>query len=301
MAEQLAHDDWKGRTDGMPWMHRMLIRALKFIDLRFAYLGMAVFAVPLYILFRPQGFIAIYHYFRQRWGYGLWESLAYACLNHYRFGQVVIDRFAAYAGRKFEFELDNDELFQELSCRKEGFMVLSCHVGNYEMAGYTLVNRKKRFNALVFSGEAKDVMEYRNRILSKNNIRMIPVADDLSHIFLMNDALASGEILSVPGDRVFGSPRYVECELLGATARLPLGLYLLAIQRDVPTVALFVMKQSAYRYKVYVRPVGFDDREYASQQEKAANLAQHFAREMETILEEYPEQWFNFYEYWNYD
>jgi len=22
---------------------------------------------------------------------------------------------------------------------------------------------------------------------------------------------------------------------------------------------------------------------------------------METILEEYPEQWFNFYEYWNYD
>ncbi len=50
-----------------------------------------------------------------------------------------------------------------------------------------------------------------------------------------------------------------------------------------------------------MRPVGIDDREYASQQEKAANLAQHFACEMETILEEYPEQWFNFYEYWNYD
>lgn len=299
MAEILDHKAWRGSTAGMPWMHRTLIGSLRWMNLRFVYLGMAVFVIPYYMLFAHKGYISIYHYFRQRQGYGVWKSFRYVCLNHYRFGQVVLDRFAAYAGKQFQIEIDNNELFMALLQGDQGFMVLSCHVGNYELAGYTFKATEKRFNALLFSGEAREVMENRNKQFSKNNIRMIPVSEDMSHIFMMNDALASGEIVSIPGDRIFGSPRYVMCDFLGCKARFPLGPYMMAIQRDVPTVALFVMKESPYRYKVYVRRVQADDRQYATRQEKAANLAQHFATEIEQVLAQYPEHWFNFYEFWN--
>ena len=180
-------------------------------------------------------------------------------------------------------ERDGLPLFDALCSGQEGFIILSCHVGNYEMAGYTFTADKKRYNALVYSGEAETVMENRNRILSKHNIRIVPVKEDMSHIFVMNEALANGEIVSIPSDRIFGSSRYVECELLGGKVKLPLGPFAMAMQRQVPTIAIFVMKDSAYHYK---------------RQEKVASLAQQFTREVESVLKAYPEQWFNYFEYW---
>jgi predicted LPLAT superfamily acyltransferase len=128
---------------------------------------------------------------------------------------------------------------------------------------------------------------------------MIPALEDMSHIFLMNEALANGEIVSIPGDRIYGSPRFLECDFLGSKARFPLGPYAMALQRGVPTVTIFVMKESAYRYTAYIRRI--EATEGKTRQERAASLAQHFAHELETILRKYPEQWFNYYEFWNHD
>ena len=72
--EQLEHGEWHGNTDGMPWMHRMLKNSFKYLNLRFVYLGMAIFAVPFYMVFSHQGYISMYRYFRQRRGYGVCKS-----------------------------------------------------------------------------------------------------------------------------------------------------------------------------------------------------------------------------------
>lgn len=298
-GEKLGHEDWRGNTQGLTWMHRLLIQSFRFMNLRFVYLGMAIFVVPFYLLFAHKGYITMYHYFRQRHGYGVWKAFRYVCLNHYRFGQIILDRFANYAGQPFQIDLDGNDTFVELSHGQTGFMVMSCHVGNYELAGYAFEATEKRFNALVYSGEAKTVMENRNRMFGRNNIRMIPALEDMSHIFLMNEALANGEIVSIPGDRIYGSPRFLECDFLGSKARFPLGPYAMALQRGVPTVAIFVMKESPYRYTAYIRRI--EATEGKTRQERAASLAQHFAHELETILRKYPEQWFNYYEFWNHD
>jgi len=299
MAEQLEHEAWQGNTSGTTWMHQTLIRSFRIMNLRFVYLGMAVFVIPFYMLFAHKGYITMYHYFRRRRHYGVWKSFLYVYLNHYRFGQVILDRFAAYAGKEFEFELDGYPLFERLSEGEEGFVILSCHVGNYELAGYSITSMRKRYNALVFSGEAETVMENRNRMLSKRNIRLLMVKEDMSHLFTLNEALSNGEIASIPADRIFGSPRHIDCDFLGCKAHFPLGPYALALQRDLPTIAIFVMKASPYRYKVYIREVKADDKSYRNRQEKAANLAQHFVGELEQVLEMYPEQWFNYFEFWN--
>jgi len=296
-VEGLDHEEWRGNTAGKYWMHRMLIGSFKFMNLKFVYLGMAVFVVPFYMLLAHRGYISMYHYFRRR-GFGIWRSFRYVYLNHYRFGQIILDRFATYAGHKFEFDLDGYDVFDKLCHSPEGFIILSSHVGNYELAGYTFKATEKRYNALVFQGEARAVMENRGRLLSPNNIRMIPVSEDMSHIFIMNEALASGEIVSIPADRIFGSPRFITCDLLGSKAHFPLGPYAMALQRKVATIALFVMKESTKRYKVYIRQVKADDRRYSNRTENAQNLAQHFVNELETVLERYPEQWFNYYEFW---
>ena len=298
----MEHSQWEGKTVGTTWMHHTLIRSFRYLNLRFVYAGMAVFVVPFYMLFAHRGYISMYHFFRQRMGYGPLKAFRYVYLNHCKFGQIILDRFAVYAGKHFDFDIENYDLFLELSGKKEGFVILSCHVGNYEIAGYAFKAKEKRYNALVFSGEAATVMENRNRLLSENNIRMIPVKEDMSHLFLMNNALSDGEILSIPGDRIFGSPRSVMCELLGQQAKFPLGPYAFAVSHETTVLAIFVMKESTYRYHVYIRPLDTTVvQQKGSRQEKAAHLAQLFADEVGEIVRKYPTQWFNYYEFWNND
>jgi len=118
---------------------------------------------------------------------------------------------------------------------------------------------------------------------------------------VMNEALSEGEILSIPADRIFGSSKYVECSFMGCPARFPLGPFAMALQRGLPTLAIFVMKTAARRYKVYIREITATAPPSANRQSRATCLAQAFAREVESVLDEYPEQWFNYYDFWNHD
>jgi Predicted acyltransferase len=202
--------------------------------------------------------------------------------------------------KKFSFEFEGLDIFNDLVNKEEGFIQLSSHIGNYELAGYSLNSSKKRFNALVFEGEAVSVMKNRERVLSGNNVKMIPVKGDMSHVFLMNNALADGEILSMPGDRIFGSAKSVVCNFMGEYAKFPIGAYILAVQRGVPIVSIFVMKERVSSYKVFIKKVSFGENlnTNIASKEKIQLLANSFATNIEEILKLYPTQWFNYFEFW---
>ena len=108
-----AHEDWRGSTAGATWMHRSLMAALRVIGVVPVYVFMVIFVVPVYMVVNHKGYISIDHYLRRRQGFGVWKSFWKTYQNHYRFGQVVIDRFAFYAGKKFDFELIGNERFLE--------------------------------------------------------------------------------------------------------------------------------------------------------------------------------------------
>ena len=265
-------------------MHRWLIKLLKGIDIRIVYIFTYIFVIPP-CLFRD-GFKPIYHYFRQRWGYGPIKAFRMTYRNHYMFAQVVIDR-----------TIDGFEHFRRLADRPGAFVLLSSHVGNYEMAGYTLVSDRKRLNALVFSGEKQTVMEHRTEMFADKNIRMIPVSDDMSHLFLLDQAIQQGEIISMPADRIFGSQKSVTMKLLGAEVRLPLGPFSVATMRGLNVLTVNVMKTATNSYKIYVKPLDYDKQSPRRQQ--ISQLAQGYAAELERILTMYPTQWYNYFEYWN--
>ena len=216
--------------------------------------------------------------------------------NHVLFAQVVIDKFALYAGKRMHLDIVNYDLFQHLASQKAGFVILSAHIGNYEMAGYELVSDKKRFNALVYGQEKATVMEGRQGLFSGNNIRMIPIQSDMSHLFTMEKALAGGEIVSIPGDRVFGSPRTVTINLLGSPADIPVGPFSVAAMRGLDVVALNVMKTSTRGYTAYVTPLSYDKSQ--PRRVQVRQLADAYAAELERMLHMYPAQWFNYFEFW---
>ena len=290
-----AERAWQGKTDGTGWMHNGLVAVMRIVPLRLMYGFVAVFVVPFYFLF-SKGYKPMYHFFRNRLGYSPIKSFVWVYRNFCRFSQVILDRFYMYAGGKFDFEIENYHLYKDCAAAEPGFLILSAHVGSYEAAGYTLVATEKRYNALVFSGEAESVMRNREKMFEETNIRMIPVKEDMSHIFVMNSALADGESVSIPADRVVGEQKTVTCDFLGAPAKFPLGPFVLAAQREIVALSIHVMKETAKRYHIFIEQLSNQGNTI---REKAANLAQQYASSIESVLRKYPEQWFNYYEFWD--
>ncbi len=278
-------------------MIRSLVFLMKVIDRRIIYCFMAV-VVPFYMLFNHKGYLAIYRFFRERFGYGRFRSFLKVYANHFRFGQVIIDRYAAFAGKKFRFELDGNERFMELVNGETGFVQLSSHAGNYEMVGYGLTSVSKKINGLFYGGETQVMMEFRRKILSVHNVNLIEVNESMSHIFNMNAAIDRGEIVSMTGDRMFGSAKSIRCMFLGKEAQFPMGPFALAVQKEVPMLAVFSMRSHGV-YKVYVRDIRQD--ESLPLRARMADMAAKFASELERVVRMYPTQWFNYYDFWKTD
>lgn len=282
-------------------MQKSLVAALAWLPLPFVYCGMAIFVVPFYMLFNHQGYLSQYHFFRQRLRRSPLRAFFDVYLNHCRFGQIILDRFAFYGGRRFKLIVEGNERFMAMSHEPHGFMQLGAHVGNFELAGYMLTQDRKPINALVFSGETGTVMENRTRVFEHQNLRLILTGEGMDHIFELNRALADGEIVSMHGDRVFGSQKTVVARVLDAPAKLPLGPYLLAATREVPVFCTFVMKETTNTYHIFVRLLEINTEECTTVRQRAAALAQAFADNLSEIVRRYPHQWLNYYEFWQHE
>jgi predicted LPLAT superfamily acyltransferase len=108
----------------------------------------------------------------------------------------------------------------------------------------------------------------------------------------------------MPGDRIFGSQKSVTCNFLGAPAQFPLGPFALAVQRDVPVLTVFVMKESTWQYRIFIHrlePADLDTTTLAPgavRKAKMEALARNYAAQLETVVRRYPTQWYNYYDFW---
>lgn len=286
---------WAGTTYGNKWMHTKLVASLRYMDVRLLYLFAYLFIVPVCLVRNPSCGI-IYRYLRRRIGYSPLRAAWATYVNHCKFSEVVIDKFAMFAGKHFKVAVVGKDYFDTLERGEDGFMQLSSHIGNFEMAGFTLRTSRKQMNALVFGGEKATVMEGRTRLLSHGNIRMIPVCDDMSHLFAINNALANHEIVSMPADRVVGSPKTIAVSFLGKEARFPMGPFQTAAMRGLDVLAVNVMKTSRKGYTAYVAPLTYD--KTAPRKEQIRQLAESYVAELERRVKQYPTQWYNFFEFW---
>lgn len=290
--------EWAGTTYGNGWMHKWLIRMLRLIDVRVLYGFVSIFVIPVCLAINPSRRI-IYQYLRKRHNYGIIKSVWLTYVNHCLFGQVVVDKFAMYAGKKFDVEVDGYDYYLRLADNSDGFVQLSAHIGNYEIAGYTLKSEKKKFNALVFFGEKESVMRNRKKLFSTTNVNMIAIRPDMGHLFEINAALANGEIVSMPSDRVFVSDKHIYTDFLGGKAKIPYGPFSIATMRELDVIAVNVLKIGAKKYKIIVTPLCYNKQ--ANRKEQILQLSSAYVKELERVVNLYPTQWYNYFKFWEDD
>jgi len=291
----MAQQAWNGQTGGTTRMQRALVWWIRHLGLGAGYAITHIWHIW-YILTRPESRNGAYRYHRRR-GRNKLQAALDVYRSFYQMGVMLIDRFAVYGGYQFDIIAENQERYYDKMNSPEGFVLMFSHIGNSEMAAYTMATPNKRMHILAFGGESNVVMEQRNKVLEKNNIGIISVnPDDMSHIFEIGEVLQRGEVLAVAGDRRWGD-KTIECEVLGDKAPLPAGVFQLCAAMQCPVILPFVFKEPNNRYHIYTEELHVNT--FLPRAKRAADLAQQFANRITEQLQNHPYDWFNFFDFWN--
>jgi predicted LPLAT superfamily acyltransferase len=289
-------DKWKGVTGGGNFGQKFLIFLFKHCDVRVGYFFMYL-TIPFYILFGRKARKAVMHYFQKVYGYKSLKALWNTWKTYNNFGKIIMDRFSMFSGQKHKFKIqeNGNENFYRLAAQKSGFMMVGSHTGNFEICGYLLKQNIKKIYALVYGGESEILKRQRFMQFCENNVEMVAVENDMSHLFKINAALENGDIVTMPADRALGSKKTIKCKFGLSEAEFPTGPFSVAAIRGVPVLAVFVFREKTYQYKLIVKELKADEEPVA--RKKAALLAQKFAAELEEQIKNYQCQWFNFFEF----
>jgi KDO2-lipid IV(A) lauroyltransferase len=172
-----------------------------------------------------------------------------------------------------------------------GLVVLTAHVGNWELAGRLLARHGARPTHVVVAAEADPAVE---RFLRGGTapVRFVTRTVPTASLSLVT-ALRRGEIVALQGDRALGTRGDVLQPFFGAPAAFPLGPFVLARAAGAPVMPAFCLLAADRRYRIVVgspsivEPGG-----------EVAALARWVAT-LEDVVRRYPAQWFNFFDVWS--
>jgi predicted LPLAT superfamily acyltransferase len=177
-----------------------------------------------------------------------------------------------------------------------GGILLSGHVGNWEIAGQMLNTLNTKVNVVMFDGEHQQIKNYLNEVTSRS-FNVIVIRDDFSHVYEIGQALQKNELVCMHADRFVQGAKTFTREFLGAPALFPQGPFAIASTFNVPVSFVYAFKESNTHYhffgsELFMRSDDVPKRNYTNQ------LAAEFVASLENKVRQYPDQWFNYYNFW---
>lgn len=289
--------DWQGKSKATALGYRIFVKTLTTFGIRPAYLLLKLVA-GYYCLFSKTSTRASWQFFRQGLGLGWWPGIGKLYRNYEVFGQTLIDKVVVMGGLKnpFSFDFEGEDILREMVAGGRGGLLLSAHMGNWEIAGHLLQRLKTRVNVVMFDGEHEAIKAYLEKVAGKRIMQVIIIKDDLSHIYAINEALNRNELVCMHADRFLPGNKTLSQNFLGRPASFPAGPFVLAATFKVPVSFVFAFKESWKHYHFYAsNPV---DHGVLPKKDLQQKLLADFSAQMEEKIKKYPEQWFNYYDFW---
>jgi predicted LPLAT superfamily acyltransferase len=147
----------------------------------------------------------------------------------------------------------------------------------------------------MYDGEGEAMKQYMDQFDSKRSFKIIYIKEDLSHIYEMSAALARNELICLHADRYRPGNRTMEHDFLGEKALFPAGPFILASKLRAPVCFVFAFKEGNFRYRYYSYPAKtYEGRGTAGME----LMLDDYVALLEDKLKQYPDQWFNYYDFW---
>ncbi|SHF94718.1 hypothetical protein SAMN05444483_103341 [Salegentibacter echinorum] len=287
--------NWQGKSRGTVLGLRIYVFILKKTGLRASYF-LLIFVCLYFVFFAFNSTKSVYYLFRKRLNYGRLNAAFNVYKSYFTFGKIQIDRLAMTVGlkHKYSFEFDGIENIENLLKQKNGGILLTAHIGNFNLARHFIEKEDNlpNINMVVSDLEHEEIKNYLASVTGKSTIKIIVLKDDFSHIFKMKTALQNNELLLFAADRFMENSKTYTREFMGKPVQFPQGPFKLAARNKIPVLFVHIMREKNFHYHFYARP-------YNSKENNVENLLKAYLDNLEAMLRRYPHQWYNYYDYWN--
>ncbi|GAA4371181.1 lipid A biosynthesis acyltransferase [Hymenobacter saemangeumensis] len=287
--------EWQGKSKANVTGYKIFGFFINTFGVRAAYF-LLLFVASYYFLFSWKSSAPMLRFYQERLKFSLLKALGLLYVNYFRFGQTLIDKFAILAGASdgFTFHFDGEQHLREMVSLGRGGILLSAHAGNWEVAGQMLHHLNTPVNVVMYDGEDENIKQYLETRADKR-FKVIFIGNDLSHIFKINEALAANELICMHADRFLPGNKTLPLDFLGGPALFPEGPFLLSLRLRVPMVYVYAFKETATHYHLFSTPVKHFS---PANQDTSRHIATDFVAHLEHMVQRYPEQWFNYYDFW---
>jgi lauroyl/myristoyl acyltransferase len=181
--------------------------------------------------------------------------------------------------------------------RGKGALLLTAHLGNWEIGGLMLAEVKLPIHVVLVPDIYPAVERARHRLHERAGVGEIPIDSSFGPTLAVLRALEGNAIVAMQGDRDFNNTG-ITVPFFGRDAFFPRGPLRVAMATEAAVLPAFIVRVREGRYRAVVeKPLSIErgaDREAALRE----NLRRYVA-----ILERYvrasPEQWYCFYPFWD--
>lgn len=287
--------NWHGKSRGTVLGLRIYVFLIKSFGLYFSYF-ILLFVAAYFLFFSYNSTRSTYIFFRKRLKYSVFGAAFNVYRSYFTFGRIQLDRVAISSGmkNKYSFEFDGIAHIEKLLKQKKGGILLTAHIGNFNLARHFFDEKHNPaiVNLVVTDFEHQQIKNYLESVTGKSSLNTIVLKDDLSHIFKMKEALERNELLVFAADRYLQGAKTYTGELLGKSVQFPQGPFKLAKRNQIPVLFVNIMRERNFHYHFYARPeTGFE--------KTGKDLLNVYIRNLEFMVKKYPDQWYNYYDYWN--
>ncbi len=222
----------------------------------------------------------------------------------WNFSNSITDAAHCREGKNIiDWEVDGDEYFQEFTATGGGAVVLTAHMGNYDVAAPMFADKfGKKLNTVRAperDPQRQKYMQEKFRAEATDGYEVRYNADDKFLGIDLTRALMNGEYVAIQGDRVLFdvSPLKVPLkDLPGFHMNIPKGPFMLSLTSKADILPLFAVRLGRRRYRVIVLPSFKCERKCRDHEQAIEAAAAQWVEVLLPVIRQYWYQWYVFEE-----
>lgn len=193
-----------------------------------------------------------------------------------------------------DWEFSGWESFEEMEQRTGGSILLTAHMGSYDLGAHLFSEMSHRRVVMVRAPETDpQTREFEEKQLAAGlRVEFNTNATDLAIELL--DAVRNDAIVAIQGDRVTPGISDFPATMFGRATRIPSGPFALAMAGRVPIYPVFVMRLGRRRYRLMTGNAIELVRTSRSRDDDLRRAIDAWSRELERVIADGWHQWFTF-------
>lgn len=179
--------------------------------------------------------------------------------------------------------------------QNKGGIILTCHIGNWEMGGVVMAMLGYDMSAVALTHKHKNINDFFIKQREEKGLKVIPINNVMKRCI---SALRKNGLLALAGDRDFTNNGIV-MDFFGMPTSIPKGPAMFALKTGTPIIPGFFVRMDSFNYKlIFDRPVELKEAPGMDKDEIIRDANKKIVAVMEKYISAYPDQWLIFRKFW---